>query len=150
MRRVIAPLLLAGALAAAPAWAQFAKPEEAVEYRQAALTLMGNHMKRIKTQLNASRPNIDLIRSSAALVNTLKTVPFEAFTPGSGTAGDSAARPEIWTDRPHFDRLAREMQEAVGRLDAAARAGDLAAIRKAFGETGSACKNCHEDFKKKR
>ncbi len=148
--RLPAAVLLMGSLLAPPAWAQFAKPEEAVDYRQAALTLMGNHMKRIKSQLDASRPNLDLIRDSAALVNTLKALPFEAFPPGSGKAGDTAARPEIWTDREHFDRLAREMQAAAGRLDAAARAGSIVAIRTAFGETGKACKNCHEDFKKKR
>ena len=150
MKRSACAVLLAGIVATVPAWAQFAKPEDAVDYRQAALTLMGNHMKRIKAQLDVSKPNLDVVRGSAALVNTLKTLPFEAFIPGSGTVGDSAARPEIWTDRERFDRLAREMQEAVGRLDAAARAGDVAAIRTAFGETGKACKNCHEDFRKKR
>lgn len=149
-KRLAAAVLCASCLAAAPVHAQFARPEEAVDYRQAALTLIGNHMKRIKAQLASSRPDLERIRASASLVNALKTLPFEAFLPGTADVGDSAARPVIWTDRAHFDRLAREMQEKAGGLDAAARTGNIGAIRTAFGETSRACKSCHEDFKKKK
>ena len=138
------------AVLALPAHAQFAKPEEAVEYRQAAFTLMANHMKRIKSQLDYGKPSMEVIRSSAALVETLKTLPFEAFVPGSGDVGDTAAKPEIWSENERFRKLAGDMQEQVRRLNDAARAGDISAIRGAFGDTGKACKNCHEDFRRKR
>ena len=154
MNRFVQAAFLAGTLAsiaaATPAWAQFAKPEEAVEYRQSALTLIGNHMKRIKAQLDNSKPNLDIIRNSAALVETLKTLPFEAFPEGSGDIGETAAKPEIWTERDKFDKRAKEMQEKVAALNAAARTGDIGAIRTAFGETGKACKNCHDDYRKKK
>jgi cytochrome c556 len=133
-----------------PAWAQFSKPESAVEYRQSAFTLMANHMSRIKAQLDLGKVNLDVIRSSAAIVNVLKSLPFEAFVPGSSDVGDTAAKPEIWTERDKFDKLATEMQNKVTRLNEVARSGDINAIRGAFGETGRACKNCHDDYKRKK
>jgi cytochrome c556 len=154
VNRFVQAVFFAGTVAtlgaAAPAWAQFAKPEAAVEYRQSAFTLIGNHMGRIKAQLDNAKPSLEVIRSSAALVETLKTLPFEAFVQGSANVEDSAAKPEIWTEREKFDKRAKEMQEKVALLNAAARTGDMTAIRTAFGDTGKACKNCHEDYKKKK
>jgi len=154
VNRLVKAAFLVGTLAtltaAAPAWAQFAKPEAAVEYRQSAFTLIGNHMGRIKAQIDSGKPSLEVIRSSAALIETLKTLPFEAFVEGSADVADSAAKPEIWTEREKFDKRAKEMQEKAGLLNAAARSGDMGAIRTAFGDTGKACKNCHEDYKKKK
>jgi cytochrome c556 len=148
---------LAAATALLPAWcwapaarAQFSKPEIAVEYRQSALFLMGNHMARIKAQLDVSKPNLDIVRASAALIDTLKTLPFEAFVQGTSDVGDTAAKPEIWTERERFDKLARDMQDRVAQLAEAARNGNVAAIRTAFGEAGKACKSCHDDYRRKR
>ena len=42
-----AVLLGTGLLFAAPAIAQFAKTEDAIKYRQSAMSLMGNHMGRL-------------------------------------------------------------------------------------------------------
>jgi cytochrome c556 len=135
---------------ALPSSAQFAKPEAAVEYRQSALYLMGNHFGRIKAQLDVSKPDVDAIRASAALIEVLKTLPFEAFLPGTEDIGDTAAKPEVWTDNERFKKLAHEMQDRVSELNAAAKSGDVKAIRASFADTGKACKSCHEDFRKKR
>ncbi|MCK7495692.1 MAG: hypothetical protein MZW92_35415 [Comamonadaceae bacterium] len=37
---------------------QFAKPEDAIRYRQSAYVLMGNHMGRINNQLKADKPDV--------------------------------------------------------------------------------------------
>jgi cytochrome c556 len=150
LKRFTLALLFFSTVGAAPAWAQFAKPESAVEYRQSAFTLIANHMGRIKLQLDNLKPNMDVVRSSAAIVDVLKGLPFEAFVPGSSDVGDTAAKPEIWTEREKFDKLAHAMQDAVGQLNAAAKAGDPIAVRAAFGNAGKSCKNCHDDYKKKR
>jgi len=142
--------VLSSALCASPAWGQFAKPELAVRYRQAVMFLMGSHMLRIKGQLDYSKPDLALIRASTALIETLKTLPFEAFVEGTTEIGDSAAKPEIWTEPQRFKKLAGEMQERVGALDEAARGADIAVIRAAFGEAGKACKSCHDDYRRKR
>lgn len=152
MRKRFAAVAAAGLLGIfmAPAGAQFSKPELAVRYRQSALFLMGNHFGRIKAELDVSKPNLDVIRASAAILNELKVLPYDAFLPGTGDIEDSAAKPEIWSDNARFKKLAADMQDRVGELDAAARAGDVTAIRKAFDSTAKACKSCHEDFRRRR
>lgn len=142
-------LALAVALATAPAAGQFNKPELAVKYRQSALFLMGSHMQRIKAELSTSKPRLEVLRASADLIDRLKTVPFEAFVPGTDEVENTAAKPEIWTEPDRFKKLAEQMQDRVTELDNAARAGDVAALRSAFDETGKACKRCHDDFRRK-
>ena len=150
MKKPFVLALLALLSAATPALAQFNKPEMAVEYRQSAMFLMGNHLGRIKAQLDVSKPDLAVVRASAHVMDELKTLPFEAFLPGTDKVEDSAAKPEVWTDPDRFKKLAGEMQDRVGELDAAAKGGDVAAIRKAFEGAGKACKSCHDDFRKKR
>jgi len=147
---VFLAMALGCALYVPATWGQFAKPETAVQYRQAALFLMGNHMQRIKGQLDYSKPDLEVIRASAALLDTLKTLPYEAFVEGTADVGDSAAKPEIWTEPERFKKLAGEMQDRVTKLNDAARSGEVAAIRTAFGEAGKACKNCHDDYRRKK
>ncbi|MFM1856936.1 MAG: hypothetical protein RLZ83_2245, partial [Pseudomonadota bacterium] len=47
MKRLFATTVAIACLHALPAAAQFQKPEDAIKYRQAAFTLMGNHFSRI-------------------------------------------------------------------------------------------------------
>jgi cytochrome c556 len=39
--------------------------------------------------------------------------------------------------------------DAAPKLHAAASAGDVAAIKTAFGDVGKSCKNCHDQFRAK-
>ena len=150
MKKLLRLVLLAAAVAmAAPAFAQFAKPEDAVDYRQAAFTLMQNHMGRIDRQLKSGNPNVEVIQSSAALVETLSKLPFEAFTPGSDMVANTKAKPEIWTEMPKVKNLAEKMQVEVAKLAATSKSGDLKAIQAQFGTAARACKACHDDYRAK-
>jgi len=150
MNKPLRPVLLAAAVAmATPAFAQFAKPEDAVKYRQAAFALMGNHMGRINGQLKSGSPNMQVIQSSAALVETLSKLPFEAFTPGSDMVANTKAKPEIWTDMAKVKDLAEKMPGEVAKLAAATKTGDVKAIQAQFGAVGQACKACHDDYRAK-
>jgi cytochrome c556 len=150
MKALLHPLLVASAaLVAVPAHAQFAKPEDAVKYRQSALALIGNHAARINAQLKSGNPNLPAIQSSAALMETLSRLPFEAFTPGSDMVANTKAKPEIWKDTARFKELAEKMQAGVSKLAATAKGGDVKAIQTQFGAVGQSCKNCHDDYRAK-
>ncbi len=142
-------LAVAGAAVVLPAQAQFAKPEDAIKYRQSAYTLMGNHMGRINNQLKADKPDLAAIQRSAAIIDFASQLPGEGYVPGSETGGNppTRAKPEIFKD-PKVRELGGAMREAVVKLNTAAKAGDVAAIRTAFGETGRSCKACHDQFRK--
>ena len=149
-KRMLATLALA-AMAAAPfaAHAQFAKVEDTVKYRKSALSVMGTHFSRIGAVVKGEKPfDKAAVAADAAIVETMSKLPWSAFPAGSDTA-DSKAKPEIWKEQEKFKSAAEKMQGEVTKLSAAARSGDLAAIKTAFGAAGQSCKACHDDFRNK-
>lgn len=137
------------ATVALPAAAQFAKPEDAIRYRQSAYVLMGNHMGRINTQLKADKPDVAAIQRSAAIIDFASQLPGEGYVPGSETGGTppTRAKAEIFKD-PKVKELGGKMREEITKLNAVAKGGDIAAIRAQFGETGKTCKACHDQYRR--
>jgi len=133
---------------ALPAAAQFQKPEDAIKYRKAAFTVMGAHFGRIGA-MTAGRVPFDAATAAAnaEIVATMSKLPYAGFIEGTST-GDTRAKPEIWTSRAKFDAAASKMQDEVVKLNAAAKTGNLEAIKTAFGATGQTCKACHDDYRK--
>ena len=152
MKKLLCLLAVAGSLISlgSPAYAQFNKPEDAIRYRQSAMVLIGNHMGRINAQLKSSTPDVQVIQQSAAIVEVASKLPFEAFIPGSDTGGTppTRAKPELFKDTDKIKSLAEKMQGEVTKLNTVAKGGDISAIRAQFGETGKACKACHDDYRK--
>ncbi len=131
------------------AHAQFAKVEDAVKYRQSALSLTGTHFGRIGAVVKGERPyDKAAVERDAALVETLSRLPFTAFPAGSDLA-NSKARPEIWKEQDKFNAAAEKFQSEATKLSAAAKSGNLDTIKTAFGAVGQSCKACHDDFRKK-
>ena len=140
----VASLLICGS-----ATAQFKNADDAIEYRQGALAVMGNHFGRIGAMVNNKAPfDAKAVQANAELVATLAKLPWPAFIEGSDK-GDTSAKPEIWTQQDKFKADAQKLQDATARLLEAARTGNQDAIKTAFGATGETCKTCHEDFRKK-
>ena len=132
---------------AAPAMAQFAKPEDAIKYRQSAFALMGAHMGRLAAVVKGEVPyNKEDVARNAAIISTLSSMPWQAF--GPGTEGGKA-EPAIWKESAKFKSAADKMQAAVAELNTAAQSGNPENLKKALGSTSQTCKACHDDFRKK-
>jgi cytochrome c556 len=144
-----ASLIAVTLIAAAPAQAQFAKPEDAVKYRQSAMSLIGTHMGRVGAVVKGDKPyDKAAVEADTAALEFLSKLPWSAFTPGSET-DKSRAKPEIWKEQDKFKASYEKMIAEAGKLSAAAKTGDLAAVKAATGGLGKTCKNCHDDFKGK-
>ncbi len=146
----VATATVAGLLCALPAAAQFQKPEDAVKYRQSALSVMATHFGRIGAMVQGRAPfDAAAAAANAELVVTLSKLPFVAFVDGTaaGTVAGTKAKPEIWTERAKFDAAAAKMQEEVVKLNVAAKSGNLDQIKAAFGPVGQTCKACHDNFR---
>ena len=141
--------LSSAALAASlPAAAQFQKPEDAVKYRQSAMTLMSAHVGRIAAMAGGKVPfDAAAAKANADVVATLSRLPFSAFVPGSDV-GQTRAKPEIWVEQDKFRAAAGALQDAVGKLQVATQAGNLDQIKAAVGEVGKSCKSCHDQYRK--
>jgi cytochrome c556 len=152
MKRILAAALTtASLLAAGTASAQFAKPEDAIKYRQSAFTVMAAHFGRIGAMVNNRVPfDAKMAADNAAIVATMSTLPWAAFGPGTDAGAPTRAKPEIWREQDKVKAAADKMVAEVAKLDAAAKTGNLDQIRAAFGAVGQSCKACHDAYRTER
>ena len=133
---------------ALPAQAQFAKPEDAIKYRKASFTVMSAHFGRLGAMANGRVPyDAKAAAENADTVSALAKLPWAAF--GEGTdKGETRAKPEIWKESAKFKEASDKMQAEIVKLNVAAKAGNLDALKAAFGPAGASCKACHDTFRK--
>jgi cytochrome c556 len=145
---IAAAAVMIGAGLSLPAAAQFQKPEDAIKYRKAVFTVMGNHMGRLGAMVNNKAPyDAKAAAASAEVLATLAPLPWSAF--GEGTdKGETRAQANIWSEADKFKAGATKMQDEIAKLDAAAKTNDLAKLKAAFGPVGQSCKGCHDNFRK--
>ena len=127
--KTLASLAAAAVLIAlsAPASAQFAKPEDAIHYRQGALTVMGAHFGRLGEMVKGKVPfDAKAAQDNAAIVAEMAKLPWAAFGPGTNKGGNTKAKPAIWTEQANLD-----------------------ALKTAFVATADTCKSCHDSFRNK-
>jgi cytochrome c556 len=138
-------LLLAMGL---PAQAQFAKTEDAIKYRKATFTVMAAHFSRLGAMANGRVPyDAVTAASNADVVAAMSKLPWAAF--GEGTdKGDTRAKPEIWKEAAKYKEAADKMQAEIVKLNTAAKAGNIDALKAAFGPAAATCKACHDNFRK--
>ena len=148
-RLTFSTLAVIGLIASLPAAAQFQKPEDAIKYRQSAMSLQSAHLGRVFAMANGRVPfdakvaaeNIEIV----ALLNT--RLQFAAFVEGSDK-GNTRAKPEIWTERAKFDAAVSKSQDDVAKLVVAGKSGNLDQIKAAAGGVGQSCKACHDTYQK--
>ncbi len=153
MKRIAPTLLLSGAavlgtVIALPAAAQFSKPEAAIQYRKAAMTVMQTHVGRIFAMANGRVPfDAKAVADNAEMAAAMSRWQFSGFVPGSDK-GDTNAEPKIWAEMDKFREKADKSQDDLVKLNAAAKTGSLDAIKTAVGAVGQSCKACHDSYRK--
>jgi cytochrome c556 len=146
IRLVSLTLAAAGAFLAFPAAAQFAKTEDAVQYRQSAMFLQNHHFGRIAAMANGRIPYDQAAAvADAEIVAVISQRPWIAY--GPGTLGGNA-KPEIWKEQAKFKEYGDKLMAETAKLLTAAKAGNLDALKTAVGSTGGTCKTCHDAFRK--
>ncbi len=136
--------LLAGG---AQAQSTFAKPEDAVKYRQAAFTLVGSHFGRLAPVVRGQAPfDAAAVQRETALLQQLAALPWDGFAPG--TEGGKAS-PDIWKEQEKFKQLQDRMRGEVDKLAEASKSGELEKVRAAFGGVGASCKACHDAYRQR-
>jgi cytochrome c556 len=138
-------------LIASQAQAQFAKPDDAIKYRQAAFNVMGTHFGRIGAMVQDKVPfDAKVAQANMAVVDAVHKLPHDAFVAGSDTSTKvGAPRPEVWTQKDKFAAARDKNFAEIAKLSAAVKSGDLGQIKAAFGGAGGSCKSCHDDFRVK-
>lgn len=148
--KTLAQLALTGALVALslPAAAQFAKPEDAVKYRQSSLFVMGQHFARVGAMANGRVPfDAKVAADNAEIVAAMAKLPWAAFGPGTDKGAPTKAKPEIWTEQAKFKDAGDKAMAETAKLAAAAKTGNLDALKTAFAATAGTCKACHDAYR---
>ena len=148
MKKKTVLALLCAAAVAIPVAAQQVSVEKQVKLRRAAYDMMNYAFDDLAAMAQDKKPfNKEEAEHDADLAAAASTVPKRFFPEGSDK--DTKAKPEIWQNRADFDSKMDHMIEEVGKLPAVVRSGDMAAFRKQVGETGQACKACHDKYRAK-
>ena len=131
------------------AYAQFAKPEDAVNYRKAAMTLIGHHFGRMAAVVKRQQPyDKDDFGKNAQLVHTLSTLPWDAFLAPGVDKFDTDLKLSPLKDQSDFMSHAGAFEKEAATLVSAAGSGDLNGIRSQFGAVAQSCKSCHGRYRK--
>jgi cytochrome c556 len=147
--------LLCSALVAAsmtPAVVMTAEPsaKELQHARHEHYEELGDAFKVVRDQTRAGSPDLAAIKTAAKKVNDASLNQEKWFPAGTGPeAGKTQALADIWAKPAQFKAAMKMFSEAAPKLNAAASAGDVAAIKTAFGDVGKSCKNCHDQFRAK-
>lgn len=153
MNRIAASAVLAAAsvmIAAPLASASDPKPEEVIGFRQGVYKVIGWHFGPLGAMAKGDLPyDQQLAIKNSEIVAAMSRIAPDAFLRGSD-AGQTGALPEIWTKPDQFKSAMERFQKEAATLAEVSKTGDFNALRAQIGETGKACKNCHDDFRKKR
>lgn len=144
----IAAIGLAGVLSAATATTAFATdPEDAINYRKGTFSAMAWHFGTMGAMVKGKMDyDAEDFSRRAEIVAQLSKLPMEGFIPGSYT-GETDALPAIEKEWDKFEGGMNALVEKSAALADAAKSGDMAQIKPAFGEVGKTCKGCHDSFK---
>ena len=124
------------------------KPENVIEYRQAAMTMIGWNFGPLAAMVKGKLPwDAKLFALHADRIASLAPQVLEGFAKGSDKGATTDAKAAIWT---HFDDFKSKYDDLVTQtkaLSATAHAGDETAMKDQFKKTAGACKACHEKYK---
>ncbi|WP_165356593.1 cytochrome c [Sphingosinicella sp. BN140058] len=143
---LLLPLAACGSAIAAPnERAAAPSPEQVVAARRAAFTLTGATFGSMKPVVESGGDVKPLGFAARGLNLWAQALP--GMFPNGSQLPTSRAKPALWQKRADFEAKAAAFQAATAALQKAADAGDAAAFKIAYGETGKACGGCHSAYR---
>ena len=126
------------------------KPEDQIKFRQAGYSFMSWNMGKIKANLEGEY-NAQQVQAAATAIAGIAGSGMGALY-GPGTEKDigslkTRVKPEFFQEMPNVGKLATDFNNAAANLAKVAATGDKAAVQKAFADTGSTCKACHDKYR---
>ena len=139
-------LAIASPLVATSVQAQaFGKADDAIQYRQGAFQIIKAHFGALQPVVKGQIAyDQAAVLANVQILDQVAKLPWKAFGPGT-EGGD--ARDDIWLDEEGFKAAQKKFLDSLVPLTAAAQAGNLDDLKKAFANTGASCKACHDSFR---
>lgn len=124
--------------------------ETVAAQRQAHFKQLGGLFKAINDELRKAQPDRSIVEADAARLKDLAAQLPSWFPRGSGP-GDGMktdAKRSIWADPAGFAAATTRLKAETTKLDMLSTTGDLPQIGAQVRAVGSACKNCHEQYRR--
>ena len=130
--------------------ATFNKAQDAIRYRQAVMTLIGQHFGSMGQVVKGEQAhNQTSFAAEATVLEMLSKMPWDAFLYPESDRGKTKLKSKALKNKDDFMQAAQKFEDETTKLAAAAKTGDLNAIKAQFGAAANTCKGCHSDFKSK-
>jgi cytochrome c556 len=144
----IALAFLAAPMAAQSDQAPKSKAQRTIEYRQAALTLLGWNIVPVAGMVKGEIPwDQKALEMHAMRLAQVAPMIAEGFPADSQSGAPTDAKPEIWKNMDDFEAKARDLEVAAAKFAETAKGGDRKAIAAGLGEVGGTCKACHDKYR---
>jgi len=148
-RAKIMVLVLVGVLVTGVAAAQFAKTEDAIQYRKAVMVLIGHHFKQMGAVVQGKADyDQKVFTANAEVVKTQATLPWNAFLEPGTDKGDTTMSSAVFKKKDDFLKTAEAFQADTALLAEAAQGADLNGLKAPFNAVAQNCKACHKAFRK--
>ena len=132
------------------AYAQFAKPEEAIKYRKSVMTLIVQHFKGMGAVVQGKAPyDKDAFAKNAEVLEVLATLPWQATLEPGTDKGDTTLSATVFKKPDEFKKTAKTFENETAKLAQLASAGDLDGSKAQFGVVAESCSSCHKQFRTK-
>jgi cytochrome c556 len=146
--KAISVLVVFGFLIGA-AYARFAKPEDAIKYRKAVMTIIVQHFGSMGAMVKGKVPySQEAFANNAAVIEKVSVLPWEAFLAPGSDKGQTTMKSSVLKNQADFNALAQTFEMEVSKLSAAAKSGDFDAAKAQFGKVAQSCKACHSKTRK--
>ena len=147
---VLATVATAGLLLSPLATSHFDDKEIPQSYRQSWFALVAANFGPMAAMVKGEMPwDERQMAGYADQLAALTTLDVMRGFPDGSDKGTTRAKPEIWENKPDFEKKLGDLRSAVDELQQAANGDDRKAIATQVGATGKACKACHDDYKSK-
>jgi cytochrome c556 len=132
------------------ALAGFSKPGQAIQYRQAVMTVIGQHFGQLAAVVKGQVPyDKKDVEHDAMVIRTMAELPWDAMMFPGSAKGHTTIKATAMKEKDKFMSVARELESATRKLEETAANGDLEAVKAQFGAVAGVCKTCHSSFRKK-
>ncbi|MEX1267065.1 MAG: cytochrome c [Woeseia sp.] len=122
--------------------------EDALEYREAAMTALRGHIGAVSKIVRGLVKDHGFLQQHADAL-AAGAAELEHLFPAGSDVGESQALQAIWEDPEAFAAAVDKAKQATAEFSKViAEGGDEAAIAAAFREVGGSCRGCHDDFRK--
>lgn len=141
--KTVAIVMIFGILIGA-AYAEFARPDDAIKYRKAVMTIIAQHFSSMGAMVKGRVPyDRAAFAGDAAVIESVSMLAMEAFMIPGSDKGQTTMKSSVFENPTEFSALAQTFEMEVGKLSAAAKGGNVNAAKTQFGVVARSCKACH-------